>query len=36
MEKIISEANRIWKLAIDNKKATAVVVAIVVFIIISI
>jgi hypothetical protein len=36
MEKIISEANRIWKLAMANKKVTAVVVAIIVFIIISI
>tara|TARA_R100000781_G_scaffold47335_1_gene31832 strand:+ start:407 stop:517 length:111 start_codon:yes stop_codon:yes gene_type:complete len=36
MEKLKQEANRIWKLAMGNKKATAVVVVIVVFIIISI
>ena len=36
MEKVKQEAKRIWNLAISNKKATAVVVAIVVFIIISI
>ena len=36
MEKVKQEAKRIWNLAISNKKATAIVVAIVVFIIISI
>ena len=36
MEKVKQEAKRIWNLAISNKKATAIIVAIVVFIIISI
>jgi hypothetical protein len=36
MEKVKQEAKRIWNLAMANKKATAVVVAIIVFIIISI
>jgi|8_EtaG_2_1085327.scaffolds.fasta_scaffold272434_1 hypothetical protein len=36
MEKIINEAKRIRDLAMDNKKATAVVAAIIVFIIIAI
>ena len=36
MEKVKQEAKRIWNLAMGNKKATAVVVVIVVFILISI
>ena len=36
MEKVKQEAERIWNLAISNKKATAVVAAIIVFIIIAI
>ena len=36
MEKVKQHAKKIWNLAIGNKKATAVVVVIIVFIIISI
>ena len=36
MEKVTQHAKRIWNLAMANKKATAVVAAIIVFIIISI
>ena len=36
MEKVKQEAERIWNLAISNKKATAIVVAVIVFIILAI